>query len=43
MARESYKDGLWGELGSTQGSSFPPVNFQVVDQLGRTSHALESL
>lgn len=37
MARRSYKDGLLGELGSTEALDFIPVNFQ----LGSTCHALE--
>ena len=43
MARKRYKDGLLGELGSTKGLDYMPVNFQVLDQLGRTSHAFEYL
>lgn len=39
--RRSYKDGLLGELGLPEALDFIPVSFQVVNQLGRTSYALE--
>lgn len=43
MARKSYKDGLLRELGSIEALDFMSVNFQVVNQLGRTGHALAYL
>lgn len=43
MAGESYKDGLLGEFVSQEGLDFMPLNFQGVDQLGSTGHALEYL
>ena len=41
MAKKSYKDGLLGELGSREALDFMSVNFQFVNQLGRTGYALE--
>lgn len=42
MGRKHYKDEHLGEPGSSEGLAFMPVHFQV-DQLGRTSHALQYL